>query len=150
MRVGLNLVYLVPDRTGGMETYARELVRALVAERPELPLTLFLNRETTRSAHGWGAFGSCVEVPVRAQIRADWMRGEQQLLPGLAQRHGCELVHSLGNTAPLRGRFLRVVTIHDLIHRRHPEAHGRASSAFLRFFMPRVARSSTRRISTMR
>ena len=34
--VGLNLVYLVPGETGGMETYARELIPALreVAPRP--------------------------------------------------------------------------------------------------------------------
>ena len=27
MHVGLNLIYLVPGETGGMETYARELSR---------------------------------------------------------------------------------------------------------------------------
>ena len=41
MHVGLNLVYLVPGETGGMETYARELISALVRERPELRLAGF-------------------------------------------------------------------------------------------------------------
>ena len=30
MHVGLNLVFLVPGETGGMETYARELIAALL------------------------------------------------------------------------------------------------------------------------
>ena len=35
MHVGLNLIYLVPGETGGMETYARELIPALLAEAPK-------------------------------------------------------------------------------------------------------------------
>ena len=33
MRVALNLVYLVPGETGGMETYARALVPAMAVAR---------------------------------------------------------------------------------------------------------------------
>ena len=62
-------------------------------------------------------------VPVDARSRPQWVRGEQQLLPGLARREGVELVHSLASTAPLWGRFRRVVTIHDVIYRIYPEAH---------------------------
>src|SRR5947207_1675610 len=43
--VGLNLVYLVPGETGGMEVYARELVTAMRA-LPDAPrLTAFVSRE---------------------------------------------------------------------------------------------------------
>ena len=43
--MGLNLVYLVPGETGGMEVYARELVKAM-RELPECPrLTAFVNRD---------------------------------------------------------------------------------------------------------
>ena len=31
MHIGLNLIFLVPGETGGMEVYARELIPALVA-----------------------------------------------------------------------------------------------------------------------
>ena len=45
IHVGLNLVFLVPGETGGMETYARELIARLAAT-DELRLTAFVNRET--------------------------------------------------------------------------------------------------------
>jgi glycosyltransferase involved in cell wall biosynthesis len=129
--IGLNLVYLVPGATGGTETYARELIPALLAERPDLRLTAFVNREAAEAGGGpWTEAIPSVMVPVRARRRVEWVRGEQHLLPRLAARAGVEVLHSLANTAPARGRFRRVVTVHDLIHRIHPEAHfGRVSTA---------------------
>jgi glycosyltransferase involved in cell wall biosynthesis len=38
-------------------------------------------------------------------------------------RERVDLVHSLASTAPTWGRFRRVVTVHDLIYERFPEAH---------------------------
>ncbi len=131
MHVGLNLIYLVPGETGGTETYARELIPALLAERPDLRLTAFVSREAAEAGGGpWLEAIPSVTVPVRSRRRSEWVRGEQQLLPRLAARAGVDLLHSLANTAPGRGRFRRVVTVHDLIHRIHPEAHfGHISSA---------------------
>jgi len=144
--VGLNLVYLVPGETGGTETYARELIPALLAERPELRLTAFVNREAAAAGSGpWLEIPS-VTVPVDAGRRSAWVRGEQQLLPGLAARAGVDLLHSLANTGPVRGRFRRVVTVHDLIHRTHPEAHfGRIAGA-MRWLVLLAARRSDRLI----
>ena len=50
MHVGLNLVFLVPGEIGGMETYSRELIPELVAQRPDLELTAFINREAAEAA----------------------------------------------------------------------------------------------------
>ena len=134
--IGLNLVFLVPDETGGMETYARELVPAMVEERPDLKFTAFVNREAAESNFDFagGAIQS-VTVPVRSRRRWDWVRGEQQLLPRLAARRGIDLLHSLGNTAPTWGNFRRVVTVHDLIHRIHPEAHFGLASFGMRWLV---------------
>src|SRR4051812_39834949 len=119
--VGLNLVYLVPGETGGMEVYARELITAM-RQLPGVPrLTAFVGREAT--GLDWLDGIEQVVVPVRASRRIDWVRGEQQHLPGLARRAGANVVHSFANTAPLRGPFRRVTTVHDLIHLVHPEAH---------------------------
>lgn len=129
--IGLNLVYLVPGETGGTETYARELIPALLAERPGLRVTAFVNREAAEVGGGpWKELVPAVTVPVRARRRVEWVRGEQLLLPRLARRAGVDLLHSLANTAPTRGPYRRVVTVHDLIHRIHPEAHfGRIATA---------------------
>jgi len=144
MRVGLNLVYLVPGETGGMETYARELIPALLAEQPDLELVAFVNREATEAGRGpWNDLPS-VTVPVRARQRWQWVRGEQQLLPRLAKRAAVDLVHSLASTAPAWGSFRRVVTIHDVIYRVYPEAHAGIRSRAMGVLVPLAARRSDR------
>jgi glycosyltransferase involved in cell wall biosynthesis len=144
MHVGLNLVYLVPGETGGTETYARELIPALLRERPNIKLTAFVNREAAGQDGPWSDLVAAVTVPVRARNRWQWVRGEQQLLPRLAKRAGVDIVHSLASTAPVRGTFRRVVTIQDVIHRVYPEAHHGLRSLGMRVLVPMAARRSDR------
>lgn len=145
MHVGLNLVYLVPGETGGMETYARELIPSLLTERPGLRLTAFVNREAAATKDGpWHDLIPSVTVPVEARHRSEWVRGEQQLLPRLAARARVDLLHSVASTAPAWGAFRRVVTIHDVIYRIYPEAHFGLRSLGMRFLVPLAARRSHR------
>ena len=142
MHVGLNLVFLVPGETGGMEVYARELIRALA---PSVRLTAFVGEE----ARGWSGLDEVV-APVRASRRVDWVRGEQQHLPRLARRAGVDLVHSLASTGPAWGSFRRVTTVHDLIYRIHPEAHFGMRSLGMRVLVPLAVRRSHRVIAVSR
>jgi glycosyltransferase involved in cell wall biosynthesis len=145
--VGLNLVYLVPGETGGMEVYARELIPALVAEAgPQWRFTAFLSREAAAADGPWSDLPS-VTVPVRSANRAEWVRGEQALLPRLAARAGVDLVHSLATTAPGWGRFARVTTVHDLQYRTIPEAHFGLRGLGMRVLVPLAARRSDRVIA---
>jgi glycosyltransferase involved in cell wall biosynthesis len=134
------LIFLVPREMSGLETYARELTKSLL-ER-EVQLTAFVNHEAAADA-GWRELVPTVTVPVYGRRRADWVRGEQLLLPKLARQAGVDVVHSLASTAPSRGTFARVVTIHDVIYRIHPEAHGWRTLA-LRALIPFAARRSHR------
>jgi glycosyltransferase involved in cell wall biosynthesis len=148
MHVGLNLVYLVPGEVGGMEVYARELIPALVAERPDLKLTAFINREAAAAKDGpWGDLIPSVTIPVNARNRVEWVRGEQQYLPRAAARQGVDVVHSLASTAPAWGAFKRVTTIHDLIYRVYPEAHFGIRTLGMRALVPLAARRSDRVIA---
>jgi glycosyltransferase involved in cell wall biosynthesis len=143
--VGLNLIFLVPGETGGMEVYARELIPALVAAAPEVRFTAFVNREAAAAGDGpWNELIEAVTVPVTARRRTEWVRGEQQLLPGLAARAGVDVLHSLASTAPARGRFRRVVTIHDLNYRIVPEAHLGLLGLGMRVLVPLAAGRSHR------
>ena len=110
LHVGLNLVFLVPGETGGMETYTRELMQALRVERPDLRLTAFLGRDAYEPSGPWREVAS-VLVPVRARRRAEWVRGEQFLLPRLAERRGstCSTAsrarHRRGGASDVSSRF---------------------------------------------
>jgi glycosyltransferase involved in cell wall biosynthesis len=147
--IGLNLIFLVPGETGGMEVAARELIPALLSQAPpETRFTAFVNREAATAGGGpWGELLPAVTVPVNARNRVQWVLGEQTLLPRLAAREGVDLVHSLASTAPLWGRFRRVVTVHDLIYARFPEAHSGIRDKGMRVLVPQAARRSDRVIA---
>jgi glycosyltransferase involved in cell wall biosynthesis len=149
LHVGLNLVFLVPGETGGMEVAARELIPALLAEAPaSTRFTAFINREAAAAGGGpWGELLPAVTVEVSARNRVQWVLGEQLLLPRLAARVGIDLLHSLGSTTPVRGRFARVVTVHDLIYARFPEAHAGIRDLGMRVLVPGGARRSDRVIA---
>ena len=147
--VALNLIFLVPGETGGMEIAAQELIAALIASAPaRFRFTAFVNRETA-AATDWPLRDALplVRVPVNARRREQWVLGEQALLAPLAMRRGMQLVHSLASTAPLWGRFRRVVTVHDLIYARFPEAHSGIRDKGMRLLVPAAARRSDRVIA---
>ncbi len=144
MHIGLNLIFLVPGEMSGPETYARELIPALLEERPDLRLTAFIGREAAVGGEGpWRGLVPAITVPVRARRRPSWVLGEQ-LLPVFARRAGVDLLHSLVNTGPVWGPFRHVLTLHDVIYRIYPEAHSRIRTLALRALVPLSARASDR------
>jgi len=148
MRIGLNLIFLVPEETGGMEVYARELIPALLQAAPDARFTAFVNRETAAYGRGpWTEAIPSVTVPVNARQRVQWVLGEQVVLPRLAAANGIEVMHSLASTAPAWGGGRRVVTVHDLIYARFPEAHAGMRALGMRALVPLAARRSNRVIA---
>jgi glycosyltransferase involved in cell wall biosynthesis len=122
MRVGLNLLYLVPGETGGRETYARELVPALLEHAPDLELVAFVNREAgSELAIELTPAVRTVVLPISARNRAQWAMGELAVVSLAARRAEVEVLHSMANFSPAWGRFRRVVTIHDLQYQVVPE-----------------------------
>jgi len=122
MRVGLDLLYLTPGETGGRESYARELVPALLDLAPELELIAFVNRDAgAELAADLGSGVRAIVLPISERSRAQWALGELALVSVAAARERVELLHSLANFAPAWGPFRRVVTIHDLQYKARPE-----------------------------
>ncbi|MGD0454662.1 MAG: glycosyltransferase family 1 protein [Solirubrobacteraceae bacterium] len=144
--VGLNLIFLVPGETGGMEVVARELIPALLTQAPAgTRFTAFVNREATAAGGGpWGELIPAVTVPVHARNRVQWVAGEQALLAPLAARARVDVLHSLASTAPLWGPFRRVTTVHDLIYARFPETHAGIRDKGMRVLVPAAVRRSHR------
>ncbi|HEX6458356.1 MAG TPA: glycosyltransferase family 1 protein [Thermoleophilaceae bacterium] len=147
--IGLNLVFLVPGETGGMEVYARNLIESLGRVRPDLRLTAFVNRNAAGAPGPWREI-ECVTVPVDSRSRVQWVVGEQLLLPPKARRARIDLLHSPANLAPAWGGFTRILTVHDLIHRTFPEAHAGVRAKVLGVIMPLGIRRSHRLIADSR
>lgn len=122
MRVGLDLLYLIPGETGGREAYARELVPELLEQAPELELVAFVNRDAGAAlARALDERVRAVVIPVSARKRAQWALGELALVSLAAQHARVDVLHSMANFAPAWGRFRRVVTIHDLQYKAVPD-----------------------------
>ena len=133
-----------------MEVYARELVKAM-RTLPDCPqLTAFVSSEGAEAKLGWLDGVDTQTVRVRSRRRTEWVRGEQQLLPGLARQTGVNLLHSLASTAPVHGRFRRITTIHDLIYLVHPEAHFGVLALGMRAVVGLAVRRSHRLIAVSR
>lgn len=129
-----------------MEVVARELIPALLQAAPAgMRFTAFVNREAASAGNGpWGELLPAVTVPVNARQRVQWVLGEQALLPVLAARARVDLMHSLASTAPAWGPFRRVVTVHDLIYARFPDAHAGLRDKGMRVLVPLAVRRSHR------
>jgi glycosyltransferase involved in cell wall biosynthesis len=147
--IGLNLLYLAPGDTGGMETYARALVPLLPEAFPEARFTAFAGRELTEEWRRapWHPDIGLVALPVSSGTRIVRTAAEQTVLAGAALRARVDLLHSLGNTGPLAGPRRRVVTMHDLIYLRHTDTTTNVLARGLALLAPAVARTATRLIA---
>ena len=148
MRVGLDLLYLIPGETGGRETYARELVPALLEQAPDLELVAFLNRDADPGIAGeLGERVRPVVLPISARSRAQWAVGELALVSLAASRARVELLHSMANFGPPWGPFARVLTIHDLQYKIVPDMLSSPARAATHTLVSLAARGADRIIA---
>lgn len=128
-RVLLNLLYLDPGRTGGMEVVARHLLPELLRAAPaDWTFEAIVNTRGDEADGPWQELKRH-RVDVDVSHRVQWVRAEVLAVPGVARRARADLIHSLGNTGPLWSKAPRVVTVHDLIHHRVPQPSANSRAA---------------------
>ena len=120
LHLGLDLLFLT-GRSGGTETYTRQLLAALGSIEPSLRVTGFVNSETAAAPPDWLSAIDLAPVRARGSSRLSWGVAEAILLPVVADRRKVDLLHCPANFAPLIGRVPRIVTVHDLLHRHFPD-----------------------------
>lgn len=148
LRVGLNVLHLVPGETGGGELYARRLVGALAETSETLELVAFCAAEAAAElAKAWRGHADVVRVPVPARSRTLRVAAEQTLLPRAARRARIDLLHNLFTTAPAVPTVPQVTTILDVIYKRFPETHPGLLAYGMRVLVPLAARRSQRIIT---
>jgi glycosyltransferase involved in cell wall biosynthesis len=141
VRIGINLLFLLPRVVGGSETYADGLLHTLPDVDARNEYVFFVNRESADWPLPEGARFSRVLCPVAATSRVRRYAFEQLRLPALLSRHSVDLVHSLGYVSPLRTPCPSVVTVHDLNYRAFGRQMPVVKRLALAFF---VARSISR------
>jgi glycosyltransferase involved in cell wall biosynthesis len=146
-RLGINALFLEPQM-GGLETYTRQLVPALLEARPSLAITMFVNDagRRTLAEEPWGSsvlFGSHPLLSRRG-VRA---LSEATLIGAMAKRAGCDLLHSLAMTAPVRPSLPSVVNVPDVTWLRIPGAVPRSTKLLWRALVVPAARAAERVIT---
>src|SRR2546422_29023 len=114
MRIGLNLLYLLPGIVGGTETYASGLLSGLSRIGSTDEFLIFVNKQ----AEDWqlppGGNFTRVVCPVSGLNRFKRFVYEQSILPRLMREYNVDVLHSLGYVSPLFAHCPTLVTIHDL------------------------------------
>jgi alpha-1,3-rhamnosyl/mannosyltransferase len=138
LKVGVNLLWLVPGHVGGSEEYAVRLLQH-VAEVDGVEVTVFAGRatfdahpflrSTFRAVGGPTAGGR----PGRVVTEATWLAAQ-------SKRRGLDLVHHLGGTTPLVRGAPAVVTIHDLQPLHDPAAFSAVKRRWLSVMLPHAVR----------
>jgi glycosyltransferase involved in cell wall biosynthesis len=119
--VAYNAMYLDPGRSGGPETYLRQLVPAIARERPDLRIVVATTRRGAKGLtdDGWREFAEVLALPADEGQRVRRTIAEQVFLPRRARQGGWDLLHSMANVAPVRAGIPSVITIHDVIFFAH-------------------------------
>jgi glycosyltransferase involved in cell wall biosynthesis len=142
--IGLNALFLEPDRVGGTETYVRQLVPELARAAPADEFVLYLAREAAATHWDVPANVRISTAPVSSVSRVQRLGWELTGLVAQARRDRVDLLHSLGTTTPIASPMPRVVTVHDLIYEHVPEAFPGIRTPVLRRLIPRMLRRASR------
>jgi glycosyltransferase involved in cell wall biosynthesis len=140
MRIGINLLALYPNISGGIEFYIRNLLDVLFEIDRSNEYVLFTNQDNHCTfAYKWP---NVKNVLCGVSARPQWKRiaWEQCFLPSCAKKYRLDLLHSPTYTWPVRARIPGVVSILDMLYCVHPDSISQMKLAFWRVFVPWSAR----------
>jgi glycosyltransferase involved in cell wall biosynthesis len=142
VKVGINLLWMVPGVVGGSETYTTRLLHGLAERDSLLEYTLFALPQFA-TAHAELASRFDVEfAPVSGQWKSFRVAGENTWLRAQCRKRNIDLVHHAGGVVPFVRSLRPVLTIHDLQYLYYPEYFTRKKLTYLKILMPRSAEAA--------
>src|SRR5690348_15180787 len=148
LQIGVNALFLLLGRYGGLETYLRALMREMPGLDTALDYTLFTERGNA------GSFAIETEPNVREFVcpaptpsnrKAAWaarLACEYGALPRHARRQGVNVLFSPCFTAPAHRSYASVATIPDTQHADHPKHFPAVDRALFTRVLARTAHSA--------
>ena len=144
LRVGVNLLWLVPGVVGGSEEYTTRALLALAEQRPsDLDVKLFALAQFCEAHPELAERFDVIAADMDGRRRPERVALESTWLPRMLGRHGIDLVHHAGGVVPpgpAIARFASVLTIHDLQPLVMPENFSVVKRTWLAAMLPRSAR----------
>ncbi|MGH2768593.1 MAG: glycosyltransferase family 4 protein [Actinomycetota bacterium] len=140
MRIGVNLLFLVPNEGGGSETLLTKLIPALGPHGDDI--VVFGLRGLSAVHPQLRQATTVVEAPWSSARPALRIAAEHSWLALEAARRKLDVIHHAVGAAPFLKLLPTVTTIHDVQYRHHPENFVRLKRAWLRGCVPQTARRS--------
>lgn len=142
LRVGVNLLWLVPGVVGGSEEYTVRLLHGLAdLDAPDLAIELFALEDLRRAHPELVERFPTRTIPLRGRAKALRVAAETSWLTAQIRRRHLDIVHHPGGVVPpLRGPAPVVLTVHDLQPLDLPENFSPVKVAYLRAVLPRSSR----------
>ncbi|MCP4643126.1 MAG: glycosyltransferase family 4 protein [bacterium] len=137
MKVGID-AHSIGTGAGGNETYMRALLRALRDHAPDTDIVAYVDKAAEKDPEAIAGVATHRLGTQSSNIRATFG------LPWAAWRTGVDLLH-VQYTAPLFCPRRYVVSIHDIVWRRHPELLEPKTRRRLEYLTPRTL-SGARRV----
>jgi len=139
MRIGLNLLHVLPEVTGGW-SYLDGLLAGLAADGGDARFVAFVTPASAPLVPRGGRFETvCVRFP--ASVRPLRVAFENTALAALARRHRVDTMHHFHGALPLGSAVPSVVTVYDLLVMAHPGQFRRLTRAYLCAMLRRAARA---------
>jgi glycosyltransferase involved in cell wall biosynthesis len=146
-RLAVNAIFL-QARMGGLETYVRELLPALLARDERLEVTVFVTAAGREALeHEPWADRVRFQSPGILRVPATKALAELTVVGRLADAAGAQVVHSIAMIGPMRSRAASVVTLADVIWLREPDAVPPLTRLLWRTAVPLGARHARRVIT---
>lgn len=143
LRVGVNLLWLVPGVVGGSEELMVRLLGGLAELAPDdLDVELFALEDLVRAHPELVEAFPTTTVALRGRAKPLRVAAETTWLPARARRRRLDLVHHAGGVVPLVRGTPSVVTVHDLQPLDQPQNFSRVKVAYLRAMLPRTVRAA--------
>lgn len=140
LKIGVNLLWLVPGRVGGSEEYVVRTLRAFAEAEPTAVLHLFVVSGFAAAHPELAALSTLHVVPLSGSNRITRVVAEATWLRLKVRQSRVSVVHHSGGTAPRVGRLPIVLTIHDVQFTRYPDTFSAVKLRWLRHAVPRAVR----------
>ena len=141
-KVGINLLWMVPGKVGGSETYMTRLLNGLAERASELDYTIFALQQFSEVYPELAKTFKTAIAPSRGRLKSFRVAGENSWLAAQSRVRNIDLVHHAGGTVPMIRTKRPVLTIHDLQYLYYPEYFTRTKLNFLKVMVPRSAEAA--------
>ncbi len=121
MRIGIDVLFWIPNAMGGSQTYSGELIRALAELDGGDEYVVFLNADGARRFVPPSPRFRVQVCPIPGRFRPLRVLWQHLILPVQVRRLGIDVLHSLGYMGPLAVPTKQVVTVLDMVHYLFPQ-----------------------------